>query len=200
MTGKVFQTVHGIPAGLEVRQNTFQSNTMDPAVQPFETFGRDIIYRPYSKRLINLTHRCLAMQPHLRPSARRLLRAAEDMVNNVYTPIQTPIRRVQLSQDIVRAPQYNDNLLQRPTQAEINAVGPLVQRYTLRPIPAGVPFWTVAPEANFPALPPLVIAPALNSHAWPWTVTVPNAPAPPNRRTRAADRRDQQDTEWESGQ
>jgi hypothetical protein len=200
MTGKVFQTIHVAGAALEVRQQTFQCNGMNPAAVPFETFGQDIIHRPYSKRLINITHRCLSMQPHLRPSARRLLRLAEDMVNIVYTPIQTPIRKVQLSQDIARAPQYNHNFLQRPTQAEINAVGPLVQRNTPKPIPGGVPLWAVGPEANIPALPPFVLGPALNLHAWPWTVTIPNPPARPIRRTRAVIQIERRYLEWESGQ
>jgi serine/threonine protein kinase len=200
MTGKIFQTWVNVAGGTLVSQHTFQSIAANPTQQPFETFGRDIINRHYSRRLINLTHRCLAMNPVIRPTPRRLLRAARDMLNNVYTPVRNPQRKVQLSQGIADAPQHNHNDLARYSPAAIAAFAQLIPRSFVKPPGPPAPWWPVAPESQVPPLPPFLPGQPLNQNAYPWAA-IANAPAAPNQgvTTRAAERRAAQVNIRESG-
>lgn len=202
MTGKVFQKVVDVGPGYEAEQSTFQCRLFQPAGQgsPFETFGRDIITRPYSVRLINLVHRCLAMDWKRRPTARRLLREVNVMMNDVYpTPMPKRGPRAQLNTRIDQAHRYRHDNLVRPTQAEINSVPPLSQRHTMKPEPQQVTFWPVPQQAPVPDLPPFVPGPQLDPQAWPWDTEVPGVLAQPGASLRSVNKVMEKWERWWSG-
>lgn len=203
MTGKVFQNIVAVPSGLQCRQRTFQCTGFNQAGQtPFETFGRDIINRPYSARLINLTHSCLAMDWTRRPTARQLLQDAETTVRDVYTPPRPKKRpKAHLHQRIAEAYRYNHPSLVRLTRAQINAVPPVANRHTIKPLSAIVPFWPVPQQGAVPGLPPFAVGQPLDPQAWPWVIAVPGLlQAPREHALRSVAKAAEKYTTWESGE
>jgi hypothetical protein len=203
MTRKVFQRFEVTPTAALCRQFTFQCTGYNQAGQPpFETFGRDIINRPYSARLINLTHKCLAMDWARRPTARQLLRIAETTVGDVYTPPRPRNRapKTHLHERIARAHRYTHPSLVHLTQVQINGTPQVAPRNTQKPIPAAVPFWPVPQQGPVPGLPPFAVGQPLDPRAWPWAAAVPGMlQAPIDRRLRSVAKADAALNTWESG-
>lgn len=198
MTGKIFQTFRN----QHCLQSGFISTAPNPTNGAFWTYGRDIIDRPYSKRLIDLTHRCLAKHARIRPPCREILREAEFMLNNAYTPLGRPVVKSMLDTPIANHNPNNHAALTRMTNAQRAAVLPLMIDDTTKLPGAAVPFWPVAPHGPVAGLPPFAADPALNYNAWPWNATVQGDPplGNPERASRAVDREYDRFLRWKSGQ
>lgn len=200
MTGTIFRVYHDVSImGHERRR--FQDNTFirtDPFGVQYTTYGRDIIDCPYSKRLINLTHKCLARDPVNRPKPRQLLRAVNDVMTTVYTRVRGRGPKIQLHENLSSAPQYNHTHIRHFTDAEIARINPLDINVVFQQAQSVIPLWTVPNENQASTLPPFIPGQPLNQNAWPWDTTVQpsKAPAPSTIRTRRqqdlqAKRRDQ---------
>jgi hypothetical protein len=172
----VQQGNNNVPA-LQFRQYRFLANSADPAQPPFTTFGHDILQRPYSKRLINLTHQCLAMDPQLRPTPRALLRTVEGMMQNVYQQPPRSVQKTLLNREGgSSASPFNHALLARLTAAEVNAYPNPTSTADDQP-PQRNPNWPVPGEdRNIPLAPfvypanPLKRIRDLNHYPWRDTV------------------------------
>lgn len=174
MTKTVFQTHVEVDNGNAVEKHFKQSlfkKTLHTFAGPiqFDTFGRDLLIRPYSMRLIDLAHKCLAWDAQRRPSSRQILRIATFTLNQVFKKADPPDPMVYLSENIPGARISNHILLQRFGPGAVNNAAPGVAKPVVGPPLVFVPDWIVGQENQNPQLPPFVAAQPLNPNDWPWT-------------------------------
>jgi serine/threonine protein kinase len=196
MTKTIFQTHVDVDNGNTVdkhfSQNVFKKTVYTlGGLQQFDTFGRDLLVRPYSMRLIDLAHKCLAWDAQRRPSSRQILRIATFTLNQVFKEADPPDPMVYLSENIPGARIFNHILLQGIGPGAINNTALGVAKPVVAPPQVFVPDWVVSQENHNPLLPPFVTAQPLNPNNWPWTtLKEPKALRQDPVQTRAAVARD----------
>lgn len=175
-----FQRFTGNTSDSGTPERLFDVNTfiaIDSNKQPYKTYGRDIIACPFSKRLIDLTHLCLAQDPEIRPTPRQVLRSVYHTLSEVYNhPTVNRDRDPKVWLHSKGAPRYQDPLLDEYTLEEIDAFDPISTTRVHQP-QTDTDFWPVAQEQPVSQLPPFVAGPALDPKAWPWKDTIqPSGP------------------------